>query len=192
MYILNMIKNFITADIIVRADHYINTLLYVFRDAAAVKTFIWITLFGESLVIVLFTLIASLILFLYKQKWNLLGLWFAVVGSEGFTFLIKIIFDRPRPMNAVFLETSASFPSAHATVAVAFYGFIAYLLMRKIKQKKYRVFITLSGLTLIALIGFSRLYLGVHYMSDVLVGYLIGFLWLALGIRITRRSGITI
>lgn len=185
-----MIKNFITANLIVRADHYINTLLYVFRDASAVKTFIWITLLGEGWIIVLFTLIVSFILFLYKKKWHMLGLWFAVIGSEGFTFLTKIIFDRPRPINAVFLETSASFPSAHATAAVSFYGFIVYLLIKKIKQKKYRIFTVLLGLTLITLIGFSRLYLGVHYMSDVLAGYLIGLLWLYLGIRITRRSGV--
>lgn len=183
---LSVVQDFITADIIIQADERINTLLYVFRNATAVKTFIWITLLGESWTIIVFILLTSIFLFLANKKWHILGLWLATIGSEGFTYLAKIIFQRSRPLNSVLLETSASFPSGHATIAVSFYGFIVYLLIKKMKKKRYRILTTLSGIILALLIGFSRLYLGVHYTSDIWAGYLVGLLWLIIGISLTE------
>ena len=183
-----MIINFINS--LTRADEYINTLFYISRDASAIKLFTWITLLGESSTIILFTLIASIVLWLINKKWQMLGLLLSVVGSAGTTLLAKIIFNRPRPLNAALLETSASFPSGHAAIAIAFYGFITYLLIKETKKKRDRILVTLFGFILITLIGFSRLYLGVHYVSDVLAGYLDGILWLIIGIKLNNYSRI--
>lgn len=180
------ISDFIASDIIVSADARINTLLYAFRDALAVKIFIWITLLGESPTILIFALVVSVFLWLSRKKWQIFTLWLTIIGGEGFTFILKLIFHRPRPINAVFLEDSNSFPSGHATIAAAFYGFIAYLLLRKNKNKLYRNLTILISSILIAGIGLSRLYLGVHYVSDVWVGYLAGLLWLIIGISVTE------
>lgn len=180
------IGDYIFSDIIVKADVQINTLLYAFRNATAVKTFIWITLLGESPTIIVFALTISALLWLSRNKWQILTLWLTIIGSEGLTFVTKLIFHRPRPPHAVFLEDSNSFPSGHATIAVAFYGFLAYLIFRKTKNKLLRAMIILITIILIFVIGFSRLYLGVHYVSDVWTGYLVGLVWLIIGIGATE------
>lgn len=182
-----MINNFIT-ETIARADQYVNTLLYSLRQPLTIKIFNIITLLGESWTIIISVFIVSIILYTANKKWQIIGLWLTVGGSVGFTFLAKIFFDRPRPMNALLIETSASFPSAHATVAVSFYGFILYLLLKKMNKKRDQILVALFGLILILLIGFSRLYLGVHYLSDVLAGFLIGFLWLIISIKLIIRN----
>lgn len=185
---LGAISDFITSDIIVQADARVNALLYAFRNITAVKTFIWVTLLGESPTIIVFALVISILLWLSHKKWQAITLWLTIIGSEGFTFIAKLIFHRPRPINAVFLEDSNSFPSGHATIAVAFYGFLAYLLFKKTKSKLLRALIILVAIITIAAIGFSRLYLGVHYVSDVWTGYLVGLLWLIIGITIAESK----
>ncbi len=180
------IGDYMFSDIITEADVRVNTLLYAFRNAGAIKTFLWITLLGESPTIIVFALVTSALLYLTHKKWQVVTLWLTIIGSEGFTFMAKLIFQRPRPLNAVFLEDSNSFPSGHSTIAVAFYGFLAYLVFKKLKNKILRVLTVLITILIILSIGFSRLYLGVHYVSDVWTGYLVGFLWLIIGIGLTE------
>jgi len=86
--------------------------------------------------------------------------------------VIKAIVHRDRPFDiGLIVEKSYSFPSAHAMVSMAFYGFLIYLIYHKVKNpKKKFICSTLLGL-IILFIGFSRIYLGVHYTSDVLAGY---------------------
>lgn len=173
----------------------INLFLSSIRNSTIVGVFFDITLFGEVFVVVFFAVLASLFLWRKRLKKEIVALWIALIGGSATTYLLKIIIDRPRPIDAVILEDSASFPSGHATIAVAFYGFFAYLLFNNIKNihtsQKYRASIILAGAVLIFLIGFSRLYLGVHYLSDVLAGYLVGLLWLLVGIGYNRRGAKT-
>lgn len=171
---------------IIQADIHFNILLHAIRNASAVKFFIWITLLGQATTIIIFTLVVSTILWLTREKWYILALWLIILSSEAFTFLAKLIFNRARPEGAVFLESTNSFPSGHATIAVAFYGFIAYLLLKKTKSKFCSFIIILFTLIIIIAIGFSRLYLGVHYISDVLAGYLVGLVWLIIGISLKK------
>ncbi len=92
--------------------------------------------------------------------------------------LLKNIFARERPgILPLVIETGFSFPSAHSMVSIAYYGFLIYLINLKFSSKKKYVAIGLIGL-LIILIGTSRIYLGVHYATDVLGGFLIGFIYL--------------
>lgn len=179
-------ENSVVSNSIANIDEHVNILLYSFRTLSSISFFIWITMFGEISVIIVFALMVSLILWLFRQRWQILTLWFTIFASEGCTYIMKILFHRSRPLNAVFLEDSYSFPSGHATIAVAFYGFLTYLLIGKIKKRKYRVLIILCSFIIILAIGFSRLYLGVHYFSDVLVGYVVGLLGLIMGISITE------
>lgn len=165
-----------------------NVFFSAIRNFSGVEIFFVITLFGEVFTVIFFAILVSLFLLRKRLKKEIIALWVAVIGSSATTYLLKIIIDRPRPIDAVIIEDSASFPSGHATVAVAFYGFLAYLLFNNIKNKKYRAPIILAGAVLIFLIGFSRLYLGVHYLSDVLAGYLVGLLWLVVGIGYNRRG----
>lgn len=182
------IKNIIDLEILINFDKLIGSWINSFQSVAGIKIFSLLTLFGKSYVIIFFTIITTVILWLLQKKWQIVGLLLSLIGSEAFTYATKLIVDRPRPEYAVYLEHSGSFPSGHSTVAVAFYGFLIYLLPKYLKTKRERVLIISTGSLLIILIGFSRLYLGVHYLSDILIGYLIGLLWLCLSINLTKKT----
>jgi len=109
-----------------------------------------------------------------------------VFGSEIMTAIGKIALHRARPggLAPAYTEISFSFPSGHATVAVALYGFLVYYVWQQAKSWYWKVNALFTGLLVILAIGFSRLYLGVHFLSDVLSGYLVGFLWLVTAIAI--------
>jgi len=181
-----VINDLLTSNVLAAADLRIENLFYAWRTLPAVKVFLWLTFLGEKSMIVVFALMISGILWLLKKNWQILIMWFIIAGSALSVWLTKMFFDRPRPINAVYLETSASFPSAHATLAVVFCGFVVFLLLSYLKKKKYKLLSLLSGLAVILVIGFSRIYLGVHYFSDVWAGYLLGLLWLIIGMALTQ------
>ena len=101
--------------------------------------------------------------------------------------ILKHLIARPRPTHSFYAESLASFPSAHATLAVAFYGLLFYFLIsgmqNKLRPKIYYALLILF----ILLLGFSRLFLGVHFLSDVLAGYLVGVVWLVLGVCTSKN-----
>lgn len=102
---------------------------------------------------------------------NILGIF---IVNEVF----KIIIERGRPVGAT--DTGYSFPSGHSVLAMAFFGFIIWLLWRSMRDRKYwRWCLTVLFAALIALVGMSRVYLGAHYVSDVIAGWCLGFVWLS-------------
>jgi undecaprenyl-diphosphatase len=94
---------------------------------------------------------------------------------------------RPGADIAYYLENSQSFPSGHSAIAMAFFGFITYYFIYHVTGKDKKTLVLLFGALLIALVGFSRLYLGVHFLSDVIGGFLIGGLWLIVSITFRER-----
>ena len=136
--------------------------------------------------ILIITAIVSGILIIKRKNIHTFILWLIILGTTADAFILKTIIHRPRPFDIIVNETSFSFPSAHSALSIALYGFIAYLLWQKIHNKFTRVGIAAGGIILIALIGFSRLYLGAHYLSDVIGGYVLGAFWLGLGIYLDR------
>src|SRR3989344_4850972 len=118
-----------------------------------------------------------------------LALAVSVLGAGTVVLLIKEFFRRTRPekMYQAYAETGFSFPSGHATLAAAFYGFLIYLAWGMLPPGFLRS-ATVSALALlIALIAFSRLYLGVHYLTDVLGGLLLGAAFAYLGTLFVRK-----
>jgi undecaprenyl-diphosphatase len=95
---------------------------------------------------------------------------------------VKIIIHRPRPISTTALiEASGwSFPSGHAMASVIFYGMIAYLLVRAVDSLRLKTFFMAMAGFIVFIIGFSRIYLQVHYLSDVLAGYVGGLFWLSI------------
>jgi len=179
-----VVEDLITLEPIIAADIRIANLFIVFRTDSLTSIFTWITMLGKSQVIVVFIAASAAILFLWQRIHFILPLLIAVVGSQAFTFLGKLTFHRPRPEMAIYAEPSFSFPSGHASIAVAFYGFMAYLLIRAVQNWNTKVNIFFSALILILSIGFSRIYLGVHYLSDVWSGYLVGAIWMIAAISL--------
>ena len=181
-----IIEDIITSDVIVSADTHVANLLFAFRDAELIKIFTWITLLGKWQIVISGAFVLSVILWLWQKRSYLLPFWITIVGSELFNFLGKLAFHSARPDVALYIENTFSFPSGHATIAIAFYGFLAYILFRQIKKWKYKINALFFGIALILAIGLSRLYLGVHFLSDVWGGYLLGALWLLIGITISE------
>ena len=137
-----------------------------------------------------FIIIINVLLFIYsmvKKKYNLLLITISSITSPIVNNILKVIFKRPRPIIINMIEEgSYSFPSGHSMISILFYGSIIYLLNKyKIKHCKL-ISIILS--MLILLIGISRIYLGVHYPSDVLGGYLTAGLCLTIITLIYKKK----
>lgn len=146
----------------------------------------FITNLGSALFV-----IAVSILLLVFLKDKLIGLSIflnlAIVG--GLNQILKMIFQRPRPVGYRLIEESGySFPSGHSMISAAFYGFLIYLIYKKV-ENKYIKYSLIIGLTLlIVCIGLSRIYLGVHYASDVLAGFLVSICYLIVFTSIIKNK----
>ena len=157
--------------------------LYAWRDPFLVKVFFGLTLLGKWYVAMVIVLAAAIIFYLKNYKKYITPFFISVSGSFLTGYLGKIIWQRPRPLAvAVYADHSWSFPSGHAILAVALYGFLAYFFWKNLKKRQHKIVALIFGLLIILAIGFSRLYLGVHYLSDVLAGYLVGMVWLGISI----------
>jgi membrane protein DedA with SNARE-associated domain/membrane-associated phospholipid phosphatase len=186
LYILlllaGVVEDVVSMDPIVALDTRIENLLYAFRDPLLVKVFLWITLLAKAKIVLCVVLSLVALFFLWNKREFVIPLIVVVTGSGMFNLLGKVAFHRQRPPGVgVYAETSFSFPSGHAVIAAALYGFAVYFLWRLAATWRTRLNILFAGLFLVAAIGFSRLYLGVHFLSDVLGGYLLGLLWLIIG-----------
>ncbi|MDD5406080.1 MAG: LssY C-terminal domain-containing protein [Sulfurovaceae bacterium] len=181
-----VVEDLITSDTIVAADIRIANLIFLFRIDVLTNIFTWITMLGNSQVILCFIVVSAMLLWLWRKNYYILPLLAAVAGSEAFTFLGKLAFHRHRPEMAIYKEQYFSFPSGHATVAVAFYGFAAYILMRFVKSWNKKLNIFFATILIIVAIGFSRIYLGAHYISDIWSGYLVGAMWLIVAISFSE------
>lgn len=183
---LGTVQNVLRTKVIVAVDIRISNLIDAFRSLSGVKFFLWVTLLSRAEIIICFLIVALALLALWRRREQIAPLLVAVAGSAAFAYLGKFVFHRARPEHAAYLEKSASFPSGHAAIAVAFYGFAAYLVSRRAKTKKVKILAVLSALIIAVAVGFSRIYLGVHYLSDVWSGYLVGALWLIIGISLSE------
>lgn len=126
---------------------------------------------------------------LLQKRWTLLGIGLAAVGGgEIVNTLLKDIFARQRPVfpHAEITPAQYSFPSGHAMMTLIAYGFLVYLLWPALRTRRARIALVAALAALMLLIGFSRLYLGVHYVSDVAAGYTIGGTWLLLWLSVLR------
>ena len=145
-----------------------------------------ITAFGNA-----FTLIGIILLFflLSKNKKNGIYLSINILLIFIINLIVKAIVQRPRPVGYnLIIENNYSFPSGHAMVATAFYGFIIYLIYKNIKDKKLKYALVTLIFLLIILIMISRIYLGVHYLSDTLAGFSLAIVYLMIFITYIDKN----
>lgn len=144
-----------------------------------------ITNFGGAICLILLSLI--LLIVIKNKKIGLVIVGNLLIATV-LNLLLKNILQRPRPINYRLIDESGySFPSGHSMVSMAFYGFIIYLIHKYIKNK-YIKYISITLLSILILfIGISRIYLGVHYTSDVLAGLLISMCYLIIYIKFINR-----
>lgn len=168
-------------------DAYFLETLYAARDPLLVQLFIILTELGSTLVIGSGALALGLYLVVREKLSQFVGLCISIAGTALVVSVGKELVERARPdsLYQAYLETGFSLPSGHASLSLALYGFLVYFLWERYSQKRA---LLLGGFgALILLVGFSRMYLGLHYLTDVLAGYLVGGLFLVLGIYVAKR-----
>ena len=147
-----------------------------------------ITQFGGAEFGGVIVFVILLFLTLKKRYMHAIALTLAVSVSYFASLSVKHIFSRPRPLaNPLVPEDGFSFPSSHAAVGIALYGILMYFLISHFEKTWQKVLVAISGSALILAIGASRIYLAVHWPSDVIGGYIFGGLWLAILIYLIER-----
>lgn len=177
-----------------RVDQQLYSLLAETRHPLVTDLMLVITALANGPVIAVFAGLILLWLILDNRDFSALLLLIGLGGGELLVFLLKFTIDRPRP--APFLPglrtLSASLPSGHAFTALVFFGLVIYFFLDTVRNWQSRLALLLSGSLLASLVGFSRIYLGVHWLSDVLAGFALAAVWLTFLItasELRRRYG---
>ncbi len=170
-------------------DLRIMNLVSAFRDAGITKALIFFTYLGNWQVIIGLSIIAIIILGLLRERRKIVFLAMALISGEVIKELLKFLIHRPRPDISFSLisESGYSFPSGHAVISVIFYGMVVYFIYKLCRKIWQKIILLVAFATLILLIGFSRIYLGVHWASDIIAGWLIGFAILLFFILIFKK-----
>ncbi|WP_261130371.1 phosphatase PAP2 family protein [Bacillus sp. Marseille-Q3570] len=175
-------------------DTFISNIVYSLQTPWLTNIMIFMTHAGDTYTYVFVVIIVLVILLKKSLKWEAFVLLITILGSWGMNTFLKGSFERERPDLEHLVEVGGySFPSGHAMVSIAAYGIMAYLLIQYFRKsgKPYWPIVLLAGLW-IFLIGFSRIYLHVHYPSDVIAGFSAGGVWLLTciyALSILNRSG---
>lgn len=168
------------------ADESILLWVNQFSSPVLDQVMLTITRLGDPDVVVPLTSIGIIWLW-WRWRWRIAAIFaLTCVGGAVLSTVFKLLFGKARPAlwSQLITETSYSFPSGHALGSMVLYGFSAYLLVQRFHAQKWLIYGVAT--LLIGSIGFSRIYLGVHWPTDVVAGYSIGFLWLSMCIGLFR------
>lgn len=169
-------------------DNRVTLSIISWRTPQLSSFFSAVTILANPTSVVTTVLILAIIAYVLTKRFHL-PLWIILtnsIGSLGLNPLVKNIVQRSRPDEELRLvqEASYSFPSGHAFASMVAFGCVILLLLLFLKPSAFRgVLIVLSFVTIL-LIGFSRIFLGVHYLSDVVAGFSLGLFWLFISLSI--------
>lgn len=169
-----------------------NGLLLLFRQPGDVSAPIgpsWVaqsvveitTLGGYPVLVTLVTAVAGFLL-VYRKFGPAIFMVAAIVSGTVVSQLLKIVYDRPRPdiVDHLVATHTASFPSGHATMSAVVYLTLATMIVRLVDDVAVRIYVILMAVLLTFMVGMSRIYLGVHWPSDVIAGWALGTAWACL------------
>ena len=192
LFLFGWLAQNVSQDRTANFDLLVRTRIHEHATPGLTRAMIAISFLGGDALIV--AVIVAVAVFAYF-RWRRAAIWLVItiLGAVVLDLSLKHAFHRARPAPFfVDLPQTYSFPSGHALFSFCFYGVLAGLLMGRITSRLARVLIWLAAAVLVAAIGLSRIYLGVHYASDVIAGYLAATLWvstlLALDHTRTRRK----
>ena len=175
-----------TAEELVEGDTHLDTRfanwLHEHATSGWTAFFEKVTWLGNVPVLTTITAIAGLILWRRGQSAELTLLLLAVIGTQILTLGLKLGFERERPFfpDPLATESSYSFPSGHSSMSLALYGTLGFIVARHAPTRQRQLAALAGATVLVLMIGFSRLYLGVHYLSDVIAGFSLALAWVAL------------
>jgi membrane-associated phospholipid phosphatase len=188
---LGVTEDVLHSDPLTQFDLTLLTWLQAHHGHVGDQVFRAISALGSQWVFVPLTLAVTVVLVIRKEGLLLQGWLLAFAGGFLLNTVLKNAIHRPRPQASAGLYHSWSFPSGHAMVSLVAYGMLGYLLiLLGARNRRAQVAIVACAALLVLAIGFSRLYLGAHYFSDVVGGFAAGMLWLSAcisGLEVTRR-----
>jgi membrane-associated phospholipid phosphatase len=188
LILTELAEDFQHSTTIQQIDSRVSAAVFQLRSDALDKVIYNFTFLASTIAIVSMVSMFGIFLFLKKQFLTLVGLLIASIGAGITSALGKLYFQRARPsVNAYYVEPTYSFPSGHSTLTVAFYGFLFYAFILRASGIKGKIPWSIGTMIFLLSMGFSRIYLGVHYFSDVLAGYSLGLLWLLLSIAVIEH-----
>lgn len=168
-------------------DQIVYQQMQLFQSSWATPAMVFITNLLSPIALPIFALLL-IIWFWHKNQINKIALIiFSLGGGFVLEIIIKIIIARPRPSIELIMEPGYSFPSGHATLAAIFFLLLIYCFNKKINNAVVRRLFIVANIALFILVGFSRVYLGMHWLSDVMAGFILGIFWLALSIFIFTK-----
>lgn len=158
--------------------------LHIHGSPPLTKAMWIITSLHASVVVCTLAVLIGLYLLRRRQRYWVVAFWLSVFGGLLLNRILKLVFHRARPRfhDAVQILTSYSFPSGHTMIATVFYGSLAAFVIANSKSWLLRILAVVIGMALIMLVAFSRIYLGAHYLSDVLAAMAEGLAWVALSL----------
>ena len=168
-------------------DSFIYQALHSFRSDVLDQYFIFITKLANTMVIVIVVL-----LFLCIMR-NRYGLYLLASAVDGviITTLVKVLVRRIRPDELrLITQGGYSFPSGHSMMSMCVYGYLLYLVITKLKNRYLKILVSIILILVILSIGVSRIYVGVHYASDVVSGYCLGLAYLFFLIYVINKVNV--
>lgn len=179
---------------IVRVDLALANALHSAATPSGIEFMRAFTFLGGGKALTVLSVAVLIVLLLRRHRILAVGWAVAVTGGALLNGALKSIFERPRPSFAdpIAVVAGWSFPSGHSMGTFIIVGMLAYVLFITIRSPTARLALVAAALVWIALMGFSRMYLGAHYLSDVVAGFAAGTVWLAgcvSGVEIARRRG---
>jgi undecaprenyl-diphosphatase len=186
-------EDILTGDPFVLVDQWVLNHVLYFRTPVVTNIMMVFTQLGNWKAVTIGSLAVVVYLLFKKRIDYLLAYAAAMLGGNVLFLILKMVIHRARPISETTLMKAVgwSFPSGHAVISVIFYGMIAYFIVRSIRSWRQRVFMMVAAMFVVFLIGFSRIYLQVHYLSDVLAGYAAGLFWLTIcltGVEAYRKK----
>ena len=172
-----------------RFDFAVFDRLQALVSPAFTKFMLFVTFFGNHKFLIPANVILIIyFLFIKRHKWYSIKVPVIAIGGVSIMFILKQFFNRQRPLTPLLEPVKGlSFPSGHALMSMSFYGLLIFLVWENVQHTVWKWVLTISLLLFIMLIGFSRIYLRLHYFSDVMAGFAGGIIWLSLSIWVIRK-----
>lgn len=180
LFFIKLSEEIWSKGLVVNFDNLISSWVYTFRTPFLTDVMKFITsLASINIIFPLFCLLVILFI-IVKRKRYIIPLFLTVLGNSIFVEVVKMIFARARPLisNTLVFESTYSYPSGHSLIAITIVGLIVIYLFIELKSNLLKMISLILGIIVILLVGFSRIYLGAHWPSDVLGSFLIGTTWL--------------
>lgn len=173
---------------VVAFDDQVMSWFAPYRSKERVDAGMLLTGLGNTSTLIASVLIASSFLWAHRRRGIVGPMWLAFIGVEIVTTIGKGWVNRARPVfTTIATAHSPSFPSGHTTGATVVFGFLAYAISRDLASHRRRFAIAYGATMLVVVVGVSRVFLGVHFASDVIAGWLIGIFWLLVAFAVAEN-----